>query len=91
MTALNSRCVRPIFSACTMNRPIGKSVGASSSTITGSSFSASRAMIASWRTLGEATLALVHKATTSRAPVSCSRIQLSQSWPAGVDWSQNTS
>ena len=59
--------------------------------MTGSNLPASRAMIASWRTLGEATLDLVHKVTTSLAPVSRSRIQLSQSCPAGVAWSQNTS
>ena len=88
---MNSRCERPIFSACTMNRPIGKSVGFSSSTITGRSLPASRAMIASWRTLGETTVDLVHSAMTSLALVSWSRIQLSQSLPGGVDWSQNTS
>ena len=68
-----------------MNSPIGKSVGASSSTISGSNLAVSRAMIASWRTLGEATLVLVQRATTSLAPVSFSRIQLSQSLPGGVD------
>ena len=71
--------------------PSGSRTASRSSAMTGSSLPASRAMIASCRTLGDLTLALVQSTTTSRAPISSSRIQLSQSLPGGISRSQNTS